>query len=151
MESDSRMETWWLPNLARNFFFAIGLAAFGGISAPAQSSDDLRQVLDRLDRLEAQNRELMGEVRSLKDQLTAVHGSQPASGPSVEERLDVQESRTTEQAQTKVESSQRFPIRITGMALFNTFLNSRGSGGSEYPTVAVPSGTGSVGLPCGRP
>ena len=142
---ESRHSRNWLPNLTRDFLFAMGLAALCGISAPAQSSDELRQILDRLDRLEAQNRELMAQVRSLKDELAASRGDQPATGPSVEERLEVQESRTTEQAQTKVESSQRFPIRITGMALFNTFLNSKGSGGGEYPTIAVPGETGSGG------
>jgi len=35
-----------------------------------------------------------------------------------------------------VEASQHFPIRVTGMALFNGFLNSKGSGGQEYPTYA---------------
>ena len=46
------------------------------------------------------------------------------------------QQRVEEQAQSKVEASQKFPIRLTGMALFNSFLNSRGSGGGEYPTVA---------------
>src|ERR1022692_3172343 len=66
----------------------------------------------------------------------------PNSAPAAvqatpEERLDIQERRIDEQAQTKVEASQRFPIRLTGMALFNTFLDSAQSGGVDYPTVAA--------------
>jgi hypothetical protein len=66
-------------------------------------------------------------------------GPQAPPQPSIEERLDIQERRLDEQAQSKVEASQKFPIRFTGMALFNSFMNSRGSNGSEYPTVAVPA------------
>jgi hypothetical protein len=131
--------------MRREAFVSLGLSVLWCISAPAQTSDGVRQILDRLDRLEAQNRELMAEVRSLKEELAAAHGNQPATGPSVDERLDVQESRTAEQAQTKVEASQRFPIRLTGMVLFNSFLNSKGSGGSEYPTIAAPGTKGSGG------
>ena len=47
-----------------------------------------------------------------------------------------------EQAQTKVESSQRFPIKLTGMALVNAFVNSKQNGGSDYATAAsATSGT----------
>jgi hypothetical protein len=51
--------------------------------------------------------------------------------------MEIQESRVAEQAQTKVEASQHFPIRISGMALFNAFLNSKQSGTAlESPPVA---------------
>jgi hypothetical protein len=45
-------------------------------------------------------------------------------------------------AQTKVESSQKFPLRVTGMALFNAFMNSKQSGGVDYPVVAAATGPG---------
>ena len=41
------------------------------------------------------------------------------------ERLDVVEKRSSELAQTKVEASQKFPIKLTGTLLFNAFLNGR--------------------------
>lgn len=127
---------------------ALWLAA--GVSAHGQTASQMTQILERLDRLEEQNRQLMEQVRALREQLAAARG-EPASasaagaGPSVEERLQVQESRTAEQAQSKVEAAHKFPIRITGMALFNTYLNSGGSGGAGYPTVAAPGGTRSGG------
>ena len=65
--------------------------------------------------------------------------------PTVEERLDIQQQRIEEQAQTKVESSQKFPIRLAGMALFNAFMNSKQSGGVDYPVVAAPTGPGHDG------
>jgi uncharacterized membrane protein len=83
----------------------------------------LRQILDRLDRLEAQNQALTAEVRALREQLAA-RGGQPApeptaeaAAPTVEERLEVEETRTAEQAETKVETAHRLPLRIGGMAL----------------------------------
>ena len=114
--------------------------------APASAQTaDMQKILERLDRLEEQNKTLAAEVRSLRDQLAAAHAPEPApaplaatesQAPSTEERLEVQENRTAELAASKVEASQRFPIRITGMLLFNGFLNSSGSGGLQYPTTA---------------
>ncbi|MBV8865293.1 MAG: hypothetical protein JO210_07835 [Acidobacteriaceae bacterium] len=45
--------------------------------------------------------------------------------------MEVNEGRIAEQAQTKVEASQKFPISLNGMVLFNAFLNSTGS--APYP------------------
>ncbi|HVP47925.1 MAG TPA: hypothetical protein VMT32_15130, partial [Bryobacteraceae bacterium] len=110
----------------------------------------LTQILNRLDRLEQENQQLIQEVRALRAELA--HSREPAAGqpaapPAPEdtqpadlaERMDVQERRLEEQAQTKVESSQHFPIRITGMALFNAFLNSHPNDEHLVPVV-VPAG-----------
>src|SRR6266498_1418687 len=103
----------------------------------AQPASDLREIAERLDRLERENRALAGEVRQLRAELEAVRsGSQPpapASTPGdaspsaaagVDERLDIAERRIEENAQVKVESAQKFPLRLAGMALFNAFSNS---------------------------
>jgi hypothetical protein len=120
----------------------------------AQTAPDdagtLRQILERLDRLEQQNRDLTEEVRALRKDLALVRGT-PASETAkaappepatadLAEKMDVQEHRLDEQAQTKVESSQHFPIRITGMALFNAFTNSSANGGPGEPVVVPVQG-----------
>jgi len=127
--------------------------------APAQTAD-MQKILERLDRLEEQNKALAAEVQALRDQLAAAHAPEPAPAqsatpseplaaaapaPSAEERLQVQESRTAELAASKVEASQRFPVRLSGTVLFNSFRNSAGSGGQEYPTIALPDGDRSGG------
>jgi hypothetical protein len=127
--------------------------------APAQTTD-MQKILERLDRLEEQNKALAAEVRSLRDRLEAARAPEPppsqpaaaseppaaaAQAPSTEERLQVQESRTAELAASKVGASQRFPLRLSGMVLLNSFLNSAGSGAQEYTTIAVPGGTRSGG------
>lgn len=104
----------------------------------AQTGADLKQILERLDHIEQENRSLIEEVRALRKELASSRPAQPAtSEQNVEERLAVQERRIEEHAQTKVEASQRFPIRLTGMVLFNAFSNSRRSGGAQNPIVAA--------------
>lgn len=123
--------------------FGIGLLFPSAPGLHAQSPE-LRQILDRLERLERENHALAEEVRQLRAELKTSVQKQPPAAPAataesspptageqppdiyLPERLAVQERRVEEQAQTKVEASQRFPIQLTGMALFNGFLNSRG-------------------------
>jgi hypothetical protein len=129
---------------------------------PAQQTD-LQQILDRLDHLEQENRNLAAEVHALREELadsrrSAVVAASPsataeppvaaaasqAAGPetvsntsaSLEDRVAVQERRVDELSQTKVEASQRLPISLTGMALFNGFLNGRANGGAQDPLIA---------------
>ncbi len=110
----------------------LGHSHRGGCRA---QTPDLAQILQRLDNLERQNRELAEQVRELRGELAA-RPQAAAPADRVEERLDIQERRVEEQAQTKVEASQKFPLRVTGMALFNAYLNSRYAGGVEYPSAA---------------
>ena len=112
--------------------------------APAQTAD-MQKIQERLDRLEEQNKALTTEIQALRDELAAARAPAPAQAAPTEERLQVQESRTAELAASKVEASQRFPIRLTGMVLFNSFRNSAGSGAQEYPTIALPGGDHSGG------
>src|SRR5713226_5485901 len=136
-----------------SFLAAVILAA---AQTPVESPSAFEQILARLDRLERQNRDLAEQVRALRNELalsqnhsSAASSDTVAAGPaasddaqaaSVNERLDVQEHRLEEQAQTKVESSQHMPVRITGMALFNAFLNSRPNENLVVPVLAPGSG-----------
>jgi len=109
-----------LPNLL--------LVVTSGLLPAASQTPSLEEIVARLDRLEKENAALREEVQSLKERL--------APAEFVEERLAIQERRTEEQAQTKVEASQRFPVRLTGMAVFNSYYNSRLNGGSDNPAIA---------------
>jgi hypothetical protein len=124
----------------------------------AQTQSQISAILERLDRLERENRALSEEVKALRSRLDspapATDGAKPAAQtaqaegqppPSIEERLEVYGRRIEEQQQTKVEASQRFPIRLAGMALFNAYYNGRAAGGAEYPVVAGVPGPRSAG------
>jgi len=113
--------------------------------AAQTASPDLQRIMERLDRLEQQNQSLAEEVRQLRQELGEARGQASKSAPPLDEKVAVDESRVEELAQSKVEASQRFPIRVTGMALFNGFLNSKGSGGQEYPVFAWPGRLASGG------
>jgi len=114
--------------------------------AGAQTAPDLAGILERLDRVERENRALAEQVKTLETKLEAL-GTAPGAAaaaqprqPSADDRLEIQQARIDELAQTKVEAAQKFPIRLTGMALFNAFMNSKQNGGAEYPAVAVAPG-----------
>lgn len=109
-------------------------------TAFAQSQSELKEIVERLKRLEEQNRELTSEVRALRQELSASREKPPdtvtADQPQLAERVEVQESRVQELAQSKVETEHRLPIQLTGMVLFNTFWNGKYSGGANNPVTA---------------
>ena len=122
------------------------LAAVPGALA-AQSSEpvDLQRILQRLDLLEQQNRELISEIRSLREQIaSAAVAPAPPAAPSppsaapIEERVGIAEQRIQDLARTRVESDHHAPVQLTGMVLFNSYLNSEYGGGQQYPVVAAP-------------
>jgi hypothetical protein len=121
---------------------AAWLCCTGAVQA--QEPVQLRQILERLDRLEEQNRALMEEVRALRTELEATRAS-AAPAPVIEERVAVSENRIAELAQTKVEAARRFPIRLTGMVLFNSFWDSRAGAADGYPAVAASDARRSAG------
>jgi hypothetical protein len=136
----------------RLLLFAL-LAAAAASSARAQSqtsppvqpaSADLQQVLQRLDRLEEQNRALMTEIRTLREELVSKSG--PASPPAapdaakVQEKVEVQEQRTAQLDQEKISTEHKLPLTLTGMLLANSFWTGKGGGGgAENPTISAPA------------
>src|SRR5258708_3766506 len=102
----------------------------------------MNQILERLNTLEKDNRELIQEVRTLRQELDASRAPS-----SVAERVTVEENRTAEQAQTKVEAANKFPIQLTGTLLFNAFANSANPGkesASDYGLLAGPNRSGAT-------
>ncbi|MBS1873433.1 MAG: hypothetical protein JSU00_09460 [Acidobacteria bacterium] len=124
MRSSTRLLLWLVPAIAA-----------------AQDRQELKEILDRLARVEEQNRMLVDEVRALRKELAESRAGAPAapSAPPVEERLEVAENRIAEQAQSKLESDHRSPVQLTGMVLFNAWLNGRSNGDSFNPTTASAS------------
>lgn len=141
------------------------VAAFFSPQLWAQQESDMRLILERLDRLEQENRALAAEVNALRNELAATRGVNSAAAPAqpqtepaqpqeatpsapLDERVAVQEQRTADLAQSKVEAAHGLPISLTGMVLFNSFLNGRSSGDQEYPLAASatpgPSGSGAT-------
>ncbi len=97
------------------------------------------EILKRLDRMEEQNRQLLEEIRSLRQQLAASPAAaaqpEPATAP-VEERVAVQERRTDELDQSKVGTGHKLPVTLTGTVLFNAFRNGPYGGDQMNPVLA---------------
>jgi hypothetical protein len=130
---------------------------------PGQQKTDLQQILERMDRLEQENRNLAAEVHALREEVKGSRAASPVNSspgqaadvdvaagapvnterPPLEERVAIAEQRVQELAQTKVQSSQRLPVTLTGMVLFNAFLNGRANGGSQDPVLAAPADSAS--------
>jgi len=108
--------------------------------AAPQTSPDMQKIIERLDKLEQENHQLLDEIRELRTELTAATTSadpvNASAAAPAEERLAVQENRTAELEQSKIAASQRFPVSLTGMLLFNAFENGRSGGGSQFPETA---------------
>ena len=60
------------------------------------------------------------------------------------DRLAMDESQIATHEQTKVESESKYPVKITGLLLFNGFVNTSAVDVTATPTLAVP-GAGSTG------
>jgi hypothetical protein len=149
----------------------VRLSKFFGLAAvlwpvllAAQAQPELSGILERLDRLERENRALAEEVRALRAKFdgSADSKTNPTSdgqpvpeaaptdhpispGATLEDKVEIHGQRIDEQAQTKVEASQKFPIRLSGMVLFNAFMNSKQNGGLDYPLTASVTGPGRAG------
>ena len=112
-------------------FFSSSLCSERRAQEDSGSTAVMKQVLQRLDTLEKENKELMEEIRALRQQVAESRPA-PAAVPKplnpqqapLDERVSVEEQRTAEQAQTKVEAAHKFPIQLNGMLLFNAFGNS---------------------------
>lgn len=109
--------------------------------------------------------QMQRQLTALQQQLTAEKGGQPApptatpppeaiAGDSsstatalddIRERQTVDESQIATHEQTKVETESKYPLKVTGLLLFNTFVNTRQVDIPEDPTYAV-NGGGSTGL-----
>jgi hypothetical protein len=116
------------------------------LRAQASSDEQMTRILDRLDALEQQNRELLSEIRSLRDQVAkaAAQGpppnhseSAPLAEQPIPEQLAVAQQQIQDLAQTKVESEHHDPVQLTGMVLFNAFANGPYAAGIEDPTSAA--------------
>ena len=117
--------------LARVFVSAV-LSVVLVFGQEPKSADATQKILDRLDALEKQNQALLEEIKSLRHAIQAQQFPQQGTlndGQQKQEnqeptsdRLDLAERRIEEHEQSKVGTSQRLPVWLTGMVLFDSNL-----------------------------
>ena len=116
------------------------------VSAFAQTAPEIQKLAERLDRLEEQNKQLLDEVHSLRGELAALKAPSNQTSQLQQEQIDVEKARVEELAQSKVETSQKMPVSLTGMLLFNAFMNGKSGGTLQDPlTASLNPGTRNTG------
>ena len=133
---------------------AVVFSFWLAVPALPQTAVTNGDILQRLDQLEKENHELLEQIKELRQTVEAANqqakersaqtAAQPTAAPAspaaaerTAEREEISEHRIEELAQTKVEASQRYPLRLTGIVLFNAFTNGAYNGGAQDPTVAA--------------
>src|SRR6202040_24309 len=58
----------------------------------------------------------------------------------IEEYQQVNDARAAEQSQTKVESSSKYRVRLSGIVLFNTYVNRGTVDNEDFPQIATAPG-----------
>jgi hypothetical protein len=112
-----------------------------------QQLDEMRAQLGALQQQMAQQRDTSAPATTIADS-AAPAASQPqtqsAEVGNLRERQAMLETQVATHDQIKVESESKYPVKITGLLLFNGFVNTSGVDMPATPTVAS-SGSGTTG------
>src|SRR5215469_8318523 len=112
-----------------------------------QQLDEMRAQITALQQQMAQREGTSVSATASVDSATPVAAqpqSQSSEVDSIRERQAMLEAQVATHDQTKVESESKYPVKITGLLLFNSFVNTSGVDMPATPTIAVP-GSGSTG------
>jgi hypothetical protein len=97
---------------------------------------DLQRILERLDQLERENQQLKQSLEALRKEVTVLRGATGTeAAAAATEKVEVLQQRVEEQAQTKVESGQKLPVTLSGLALMNSYFYAGRTGGEDLPMV----------------
>ena len=116
-------------------------------------TNNLAQTQQVLEKSLAEIQQLRGQLESLRTQ-TASAAQQAASTQlvavtrsndieSIREEQAAMQAEIKQHDQTKVETVSKYPVRISGLALFNAFSNAGVVDNVELPTLALPRFSGS--------
>lgn len=141
-----------------------GLAAQTQPNADADLAAKVQQLNDAIAKTQAQVaesqrqlNELKQQVRTLQQVMQARKAESPASAPvadpaqaaktsaseDAQEHEAMQDSQLATLQQIKVESDSKYPLRLSGLILFNSFVNAENVDNVTAPTLAIP-GAGST-------
>ena len=106
-----------------------------------QSQQQIQQMQVEIDRLRAL---LAAKDAPPKPACLAPATATATDSSEISEDIDLLKSSSAQQQQTKVESSSKFPVRLTGLVLFNAFVNQGTVDQIDLPSSALlPSTTSS--------
>jgi hypothetical protein len=120
-------------------------------------SSALTATTQQLQQSQQQIVQLQAELAAVRKQLASRHETQPApvtadpapvqaadssSSQTMEERQQTVEAQVKVLDQAKVESSSKYPVRLTGLILFNGFLNHGSVDNIDLPSIATRQAPG---------
>jgi uncharacterized coiled-coil protein SlyX len=142
-------------------------------SAPAETTEQkverlteaVARTQTQMDAYQKQLQDMRKELSGLQSELAAQKAPTPGSSlpqnataapaastsssaatlEDIRERQALQESQIATHEQTKVETESKYPLKLSGLLLFNSYVNTRQVDISANPTYAIP-GPGSTGL-----
>jgi len=98
-----------------------------------ESQRDIQRLQDELSAIQAQ---LLASARTVPVPSVA---STPARSPEeIVERVDILQAEVKQHEQTKVESVSKYPVRVSGLVLFNAFFNKGNVDNIDLPSISVP-------------
>jgi hypothetical protein len=111
-----------------------------------QSAQEESQALRKeLDAAKAQLVALSGQPGGVTPNPSGFSGGLPQTATDerlarIEENQQLDEQKITEQSQTKVESSSKYRLRLSGIVLFNSYVNRGSVNNQDFPDLATPGG-----------
>jgi len=149
---------------------AWGQSTTGQTTSPETTEQKVERLTDAVAKAQSQMEDYQKQLLELRKQLTDLRQqmmaertpSTPAkqSGPTgdvatsatpsasldeIRERQAIEDSQIATHDVTKVETQSKYPLKVTGLLLFNSFVNTRQVDISASPAYAI-SGPGSTGL-----
>ncbi|MFZ0705498.1 MAG: hypothetical protein WAM71_07840, partial [Candidatus Korobacteraceae bacterium] len=120
-----------------------------------QLQQEIKQLTSSLQSMRSEVQACRDEIHSLRSELEAAKSAQSAE-PGTEadvthavadlrEDQSVTDSRVATLYQTKVESGSNYRLRLSGLALFNTFVNRGTVNTTSVPNLALPTPEGQPG------
>jgi hypothetical protein len=122
-------------------------------SKEAELEEHLDQLTSKMDNMRQRLNESQSEISELRAELNALKAQRSEKDQSEEaaqtvaslqsgiaqirEQTDVLEAEVKQHDQTKVESATKYPVRISGMLLFTSLLNTGTPDNIDLPTVAM--------------
>ena len=109
---------------------------------------DLQETRSQLAESQRQIEELRREVQDLRQQMSSRQEARPDESAEPTTAAADQDpsflaAKIAELHQDKVESSSKYPVKISGLILFNSYLNAGNVFAADLPVLAFPRAPGS--------
>ncbi|MEO8026661.1 MAG: hypothetical protein ABI823_09305 [Bryobacteraceae bacterium] len=104
----------------------------------------LDRILEQVDLLKKENQRLNQQLDALRQQVVELKAANTGAVATAE-KLDVVSQRIEDLDNSKVEADQKFPVKLSGLVLMNSYYYAGHTGGAELPLVSQLSSSQGAG------